>query len=126
MKLTEPEWMLMNALWRDHPATAREVEERLPGDVSWAYTTIKTMLSRLATKGAVREEKRGNVSVYQPLVSRDKARRSALGALLDRAFEGSVAPMLHFLVNDRKLSARQRKELIRILEEEGKKEGRSR
>ena len=58
MKLTESEWQIMNALWQGHPATAREVAERLPNEVSWAYTTIKTMLTRLAAKNAVSEEKR--------------------------------------------------------------------
>ena len=125
MKLTEPEWLIMNALWQGHPATAREVAQRLPDDVQWAYTTIKTMLTRLAAKQAVSEEKRGNTSVYEPLVSRNKARRSALSSLLDRAFDGGVAPLLHFLVNDRKLSAKQRRELIRILEREEGQRGRS-
>jgi BlaI family penicillinase repressor len=125
MKLTESEWLIMNALWQGHPATAREVERRLPAEVRWAYTTIKTMLTRLAAKEAVGEEKRGNTSVYTPLVSRSGARRSAVRSLLNQAFDGAVAPMLHFLVNDRKLSERQRRELIRVLEEEDRKEGRS-
>lgn len=125
MRLTEPEWLIMKALWEDHPATAREVAERLPDEVAWAYTTLKTMLARLATKGAVAESKRGNTSVYEPLVSRRKARRSALSSLLNQAFDGAVAPMLHFLVNERKLSDRQRRELIRVLEEENKKHGRT-
>jgi BlaI family penicillinase repressor len=125
MRLTEREWLIMKALWEDHPATAREVADRLPDEVAWAYTTLKTMLARLATKGAVAESKRGNTSVYEPLVSRRKARRSALSSLLNQAFDGAVAPMLHFLVNERKLSDRQRRELIRLLEEEDKKHGRS-
>ena len=44
MKLTEPEWLIMNALWDGHPAKARDVAERLPNNVGWAYTTVKTML----------------------------------------------------------------------------------
>lgn len=27
MKLTEPEWIIMNALWDKHPAKARDVVE---------------------------------------------------------------------------------------------------
>ena len=123
MKLTDPEWQIMNALWRAHPATAREVADRLPDGVQWAYTTIKTMLTRLVAKQAGAEEKRGNVSVYEPLVSLAGARRSALSSLLDKAFDGAVEPMLHFLVSDKKLSEKQRRELVRILEEEEKKEG---
>ena len=85
MRFTEAEWMLMNALWGEHPATARELAERLPETVEWAYTTIKTMLSRLVSKGAIEERKRGNTSLYEPVVTREKARRSALRSLVQRA-----------------------------------------
>jgi predicted transcriptional regulator len=118
VKLSESEWQIMNALWSNHPATARELAEALPAEVSWAYTTIKTMLSRLVAKGAVAEEKRGNTSVYEPLVSRQRARRSALGRLLETAFDGGVAPLVSFLSEEGDLSDDQRRELIRILEGE--------
>lgn len=123
MKLTESEWQIMNALWQEHPATAREVADRLPDEVRWAYTTIKTLLSRLVIKQVVSERKQGNTSVYEPLVTRDRARRSALRSLLNQAFDGTVEPMLHFLARDRKLSARQRRELARLLREEEEKDG---
>ena len=56
MKLTQAEWQVMNALWERYPATARDIAERLPASVKWAYTTIKTLLTRLLEKGAVSEE----------------------------------------------------------------------
>jgi BlaI family penicillinase repressor len=121
MKLTESEWQIMNALWKRHPATARELIEYLPEGIQWAYTTVKTLLTRLDTKGAVSERKRGNTSVYEPLISREKARRSALSSFLDRAFDGAVEPLMHFLVEDQKLSEKQRRELIHILQEESMK-----
>ena len=123
MRLAKSEWQIMNALWKHHPATARELTEHLPDDVQWAYTTIKTMLTRLVAKKAVSERKRGNTSVYEPLVSRQKARRSALSSLLNEAFDGAVEPLLNFLVDDRKLSKKQREELVKILDEEDKKGG---
>ena len=118
MRLTDAEWTLMNALWEQSPATAREIGERLPEEVSWAYTTIKTMLSRLVVKGAIEERKRGNTSLYVPVVTREKARRSALRSLVERAFGGAVEPLVHHLVEERTLSRRDRDELIRILREE--------
>ena len=118
MRLTRSEWQIMNALWEHHPATAREVEERLPETVSWAYTTIKTMLTRLAAKEAVSERKRGNTSVYEPVVSRDVARRSALATLIDHAFDGAVEPFLGFVDRERNLSAKQRRELLDVLSRE--------
>jgi len=125
MKLTESEWQIMNALWSRHPATAREVAEGLPQDVRWAYTTLKTLLARLVAKQAVSERKRGNTSVYEPLVSREEARHTALSVLLRQAFDGAVEPLLHFLTQERKLSEKERRELIRLLQAEDMKRGES-
>ena len=74
MKLTEAEWLIMKALWEAHPAKARDIAHRLPAGVKWAYTTIKTMLTRLADKGMVSESKQGNVSLYEPILTRQQAR----------------------------------------------------
>ncbi len=118
MKLTEAEWQIMNALWQQHPATAREIMDRLPAGVDWAYTTIKTMLTRLVEKRAVSEVKQGNTSVYEPQVSQQKARRSAVRSLLDQAFDGALGPLVHFLAEEEQLTAREKKELRKILEGE--------
>ena len=118
MKLSDAEWQIMNALWVDHPATARQVAGRLPSGVKWAYTTIKTMLTRLVEKEAVSERKQGNTSIYEPLLSRQKARRRALRMLADQAFDGAFGPLMHFLLEDQKLPAKQRAELLRALKQE--------
>ena len=123
MKLTEPEWLIMNALWDKHPAKARDVVVRLPSSVNWAYTTVKTMLDRLVEKKAVGKSKRGNIGLYEPLVSRRQARRTAMRIMLDQAFDGAFGPMMYFLVEDEKLSADQRKELIKILSGKKQKKG---
>ena len=123
MKLTEAEWQIMNALWQKHPATAREIMDRLPPGVNWAYTTIKTMLTRLVEKQAVGEVKEGNTSVYEPRVSRQKARRSALRSLLDQAFDGALGPLVHFLAEEEQLTAKEKKELRKILEREAQEKG---
>lgn len=118
MRLSNSEWQIMNALWESYPATARDIAERLPEDVSWAYTTIKTMLTRLVIKRAVSEHKRGNTSVYEPILTRQSARRSALTSLIDHAFDGAVEPFLSFVAKEKKLSRRQRRELLEALERE--------
>lgn len=123
MKLTNPEWLIMNALWDKYPAKARDVVERLPSSVNWAYTTVKTMLDRLVEKKAVGKSKRGNIGLYEPLVSRRQARRTALRIMLDQAFDGAFGPMMHFLVEDEKLSAEQREELIKILSGKSRNKG---
>ena len=119
MKLTEAEWQIMNALWSGSPATARQIAERLPQNINWAYTTIKTMLSRLTDKRAVRETKKGNVGLYEPILSRQQARRSALKSLANQAFDGAFGPLMHFLLEDQKLSGKQREEILQVLQQTG-------
>jgi BlaI family penicillinase repressor len=123
MKLTEPEWIIMNALWDKYPAKARDVVEWLPSTVNWAYTTVKTMLDRLVEKKAVGKSKRGNIGLYEPFVSRRQARRTAMRIMLDQAFDGAFGPMMHFLVEDESLSAGERKELIKILSGKSRNKG---
>ena len=123
MKLSQAEWQIMNALWEKHPATARQIMTRLPQGVKWAYTTVKTMLSRLVEKEAVSEHKQSNTSIYEPLVSQRKARLSAFRLLLDQSFDGAMGPLMHFLMQEQKLNARQKKELIEILGNESEETG---
>ena len=123
MKLTNSEWQLMNCLWERHPATARGIAGRLPEEVKWAYTTIRTLLARLAEKGAIREYKEGKTSLYEPILTRDNARRSALKTLVNQAFDGAYGPLMHFLVNDKRLSHEQREALAKILEDQSERKG---
>jgi BlaI family transcriptional regulator, penicillinase repressor len=121
MKLTDAEWTLMNCLWQKYPATAREIADALPQTRDWAYTTIKTMLSRMVEKGVLSESKKGTVSIYSPLVTKRTARASALKALVNHAFDGAFGPLVHFLIEDKKLSPREKKQLIEVLNQEDKK-----
>jgi len=121
----------MNAVWKGHPVTARGIADRLRGEGlahqssigggpalrsfsegGWAYTTIKTMLSRLASKGALAERKEGKASLYEPLLTRRKARAHALAALAADAFDGAFGSLMHFLIEEEKLSPPERRKLL--------------
>jgi BlaI family transcriptional regulator, penicillinase repressor len=117
MRLSDAEWTVMNAVWQRSPASARDVLERVGAQTGWAYTTVKTMLERLAEKEALRARKQGNTSLYEPLVTREQARRSALRSLLDRAFDGALGSLLQHLVAEERLSRRDREKLARLLHE---------
>ena len=113
--LSATEWKVMRCLWRRSPASAREVREALEEDTGWAYTTVKTLLTRLEAKGVVRASKRGKASLYEPLLRESQARAVAVRALLERAFDGAFGSLAHFLIDDGHLSKRDRAELARRL-----------
>lgn len=124
MKLSDAEWTVMNAVWLDAPATAREVLERTEDATGWAYSTVKTLLSRLVGKGALQERKRANTSVYSPRVSQDEARTSALHALVARAFDGTFDSLFQHLVAEEQLDPHDRARLAEMLRELDRKNGR--
>lgn len=122
LQLSDAEWKVMNAVWRDHPATARDVLGTLEKETGWAYSTVKTMMDRLVEKGALKAKIEGITSVYQPVLTQKQARKSALRALKERAFAGASGSLMHFLVGNERLSASDRQELLRLLEEQERRD----
>jgi len=118
MKLTDAEWKVMDIAWVQGRVTAREVLRAIGDDTGWAYTTTKTVMARLAEKGVLAVEMSGNTSIYTPLITREDARGTEVRSLLDRAFEGTLVPLMHFLLARENLSDREKEELRRMLEED--------
>ncbi|HEU4423470.1 MAG TPA: BlaI/MecI/CopY family transcriptional regulator [Pilimelia sp.] len=70
-RLGELERAVMDVLWDNgSPATVREVADRLR-DRELAYTTVMTVLDRLAGKGMVERERAGRAWLYRPAASRE-------------------------------------------------------
>jgi BlaI family penicillinase repressor len=122
-RLSEAQWRLMRALWTASApagqATAREVLEALEPGTPWAYTTTKTMLDRLAQKGTVERRSKGGLLHYRPLVTQEAAQRRAADALRGGAFGGQAAPLVHYLFQSERLTAKDRQELRRLLRKAG-------
>ena len=94
--LPRRERQIMDILYRRGRATASEVMADLPGDPS--YSTVRTQLRVLESKGHVRHEEEGLRYVYLPAVARHAARRSALRHLVDTFFEGSTEKVVAALL----------------------------
>ena len=63
----ELEQQVMVLLWRaGEPLTVADVQELLARDRDLAYTTVMTVLDRLAKKGLARRERRGRAWCYEP------------------------------------------------------------
>src|SRR4051812_43059750 len=94
--LSRRERQIMDILYRRGRATANEVMADLPGDPS--YSTVRTQLRVLESKGHVRHEEEGLRYVYLPALPRHAARRSALRHLVDTFFEGSTEKVVGALL----------------------------
>jgi BlaI family penicillinase repressor len=94
--LTRRERQIMDILYRRGRATAGHVQEDLPGNPS--YSTVRTQLRVLESKGHVRHQEEGLRYVYMPAVSRQSARKSALRHLIDTFFDGSTEQVVGALL----------------------------
>jgi predicted transcriptional regulator len=84
----------MNTLWPVGEATVREIRDLLASRRARAYTTIMTIMDRLARKGVVERRKAGRAYVYRAKLSAEDARAQALAQVVENFFGGSKAALL--------------------------------
>ncbi len=91
----------LKALWSIGEGNVSAVRAAVAPSKALAYTTVMTLLDRLARKGAASRRKVGRSFVYTPVVTRDTMRRHALREFLDCYFDGSEALLEAFLDGSR-------------------------
>ena len=96
LTLTRRERQIIDILYRRGRATANDVMADLPGHTS--YSTVRTQLRVLESKGHVRHEEEGLRYVYMAALPRRAARKSALRHLVDTFFEGSTEKVVGALL----------------------------
>lgn len=80
----------MKALWSLGEASVREIRQQLVAARRlFAYTTVETLMDRLARKGAVERRKVGRAHRYTPVYQRTEAREQAVSAVINHFFDGS-------------------------------------
>lgn len=121
--LSRRERQIMDVLHQRGRATAAEVQAALPDPPS--YSAVRALLRILEAKGHIKHLKTGARYVYQPRVSRETARRSALKRLVSTFFAGSVTQTVAALLEnaDTRLSESELRELEQMIEQ-ARKEGR--
>ena len=86
--LSRRERQIMDILFAMTRATGPEIQQRLPGEPS--YSTVRTILRVLERKGHVKHVEEGLRYVYQPVVEREAAKKSAISRLVATFFGGST------------------------------------
>ena len=114
--LTEAELRLMDVLWAKRSATVGEVLSGLPENTALAYSTVLTTLRILEQKGYVTHSESGRAFVYQPLVGREEARRSATQQLVRRFFDNSPGLLALSLLEQENIDERELERLKALIE----------
>jgi len=96
--LFESEWAILQAVWEIEPCAAPTVQEALQKKKNWSYSTVKTIMDRMVKKGLLKKEKVCNLYFYRSSISEIQAQRGEVMRTLKRAFNGTLTPMMQFLL----------------------------
>jgi BlaI family penicillinase repressor len=110
-KLTEAEWEIIQVVWEQEPCAAPTVQEELEAHKKWTYSTVKTLMDRMVTKGLLTTERIRNLILYRSAVTQKQARRGEVMKTLTRAFGGAFTPMMQFMLESHALSTKELSEL---------------
>jgi predicted transcriptional regulator len=103
-QISEAESRIMDALWRRGPLVVEDIVAEVAGPQSWSDRTVKSLIGRMLKKKAIRSERRDGRTWYRPLVGRDEYMMAESQSLLDRIFDGRLAPLVTHFAEQRKLS----------------------
>lgn len=115
-KLTRRERQIMDILFGCRRASGSEIQQQLPDAPS--YSTVRTILRILEKKGFVRHKEENLRYVYEPIVSREAAQKSALQRLLRTFFDGSAQQVVAALLDPKafRLSQKELDDLAALIE----------
>jgi len=116
-EVTDAEWDVLDALWHESPASAVQVHKQLAGRKAWSLGTVKTLLQRLHTKGAVTRAAERTWFVYKPAFTKRAWLRTASRDLLRRAGRAEQSPMLAFFLKETELDGAELARLRGLLDE---------
>ena len=117
MSISEAEAVVMDVLWRQAPRSAEDILAELGPTQGWQEGTVKSLLNRLLKKKAVKAERDGRRYLYAPRLTREQYVSQESKGLIDRLFDGRVAPLVAHFSEQRKLSRRDVADLRKLLEE---------
>ena len=115
LQISDSEWKVMEVAWSCSPVTAQTVISQLCNREDWRPQTVKTLISRLVKKGALKFETEGNRYHYSPAIDRIDAVRAETESFLDRISRGSLTPMLTHLVQSKRPLAEEELDALRKL-----------
>ena len=91
------ELLCLKALWTLGEGSVNDVRRVVSETKPLAYTTVMTLLDRLARRGLTVRRKVGRAFVYAPQLSQDSVRKLAFRDFVDYYFDGSADALREFL-----------------------------
>ena len=117
MKISAAESQVMEALWRTGSMTPDEIVAEVGPANGWARNTVRVLITRLLNKGAILGAKEEGRFLYRPLLARSDYVQAESQGLLDRLFEGKLAPLVAHFADHRNQTPEELEKLNALIAE---------
>jgi predicted transcriptional regulator len=120
---TESELEILSILWDKHPASVRQINDKLNEKKDVGYTTTLKIMQIMHKKGLLKRDAKQRTHLYSPVIKKDNTQIKLVHHLLNKAFKGSAANLVLQVLGNHKASDEELDEirnLIDKIEEERK------
>lgn len=114
-KLTNREEDIMHVLWELKKAFVKEVVDAMPSPKPH-YNTVSTIIRKMEDKGFIKHKVFGNTHQYFPAIDKETYKKAFMKNTISNYFENSYKNVVSFLANEEKISVKELKEIIAIIE----------
>jgi predicted transcriptional regulator len=114
-KLTKQEEEAMQAVWQCGSGSVKDFLDLL-AEPKPPYTTLASTIKNLERKGFLNSEKIGNAYRYIPAIKEEEYKKRFMNGFVNDYFENSYKDLVTFFANEKKLSASDLKEIIKLIE----------
>jgi BlaI family penicillinase repressor len=121
-KLSHQEEEAMQAVWKTGEGNVKLFLENMEG-AGTPYTTLASTIKNLEKKGYLSSRFIGNAYLYKPLITEDEYKKKFMSGFVKDYFANSYKELVNFFVDEEKLSARELKDIIELIEEKGGQSG---
>jgi BlaI family penicillinase repressor len=118
VKITNAEWIIMEALWEKSPQSLSDIIESIKEKVGWSYKTYDAFMRRLLNKKAVDFKMEHGIRQYSPLVSKQELVNHETKSFVDRIYNGSTENLMAHFLNQKQITKEEKKRLLNLLEQD--------
>lgn len=118
---TKPELAVLKLLWRSKELSARDIHSSLTDEFNWSYSTVRTVLDRMAEKGLISKDRADGANIYRAEVSKIAVLGRMIADFSSRVLEIDDAPSAAFYSKSSILSEKEIAQLEAQLTNERKR-----
>ena len=114
-KLTPQEEEAMLAIWKAEEGNVKQILDQME-EPKPPYTTLASTIKNLEKKGYLSSRLVGNSYIYKPALREADYKKNFMSGVVKNYFSDSYKELVNFFVQQKKLSPKELKEIIDLIE----------